>query len=203
MTDFDLEKLGEQWRQQPTSEELEGLKRSAETVRRRAFWGQVVDVGAALILAGVVLILVLANPQIDTALIGGAAILMLLVSQARQRRLRSVELRSLSGRTEEMLDQSIARAEATLKRVRFSLIGSPPAFLLGLLFASTAEIGSGSTQFADVNRVAALVAVAVLAFLTATFVHLLRLKRRSKRELERLTLLRDIYRRENAANIEE
>ena len=66
MTDFDLEKLGEQWRQQPSAAEMEELKRSAEKARRGARWGQIVEVGAAAILAGVVIILVLANPQIDT-----------------------------------------------------------------------------------------------------------------------------------------
>ena len=88
MIDFDLDRLGDVWRQRPDPAELEALKRSAEIVRRRARWAQLIDIVAAVVVAAVVLLLVLSNPKVDTLLVGGAAILMLLGTQVRSRRLR-------------------------------------------------------------------------------------------------------------------
>ena len=91
MIDFDLDRLGDVWRQRPDPAELEHLKRSADAVRRRARWAQLIDIVAALVVAAVVLLLVLSNPKADTLLVGGAAILMLLGTQVRSRRLRQRE----------------------------------------------------------------------------------------------------------------
>ena len=111
--DFDLDRLGDVWRQRPDPKELEALRRSAEAVRRRARWGQIVEVVAAVVVSAVVLLLVLSNPRTDTVVVGTGAILILLVSQIRQRRQRKLELMSLTGTAEQMLDQSIARIQAS------------------------------------------------------------------------------------------
>ena len=137
MTDFDLDRLGDVWRQQPDQAEMERLQRTAAAVAQRARWGQVIDAGSALLVAAVVILLVSANPAINTMLMGGAAILVLLVGQYRQRQLRRIELQSLTGGTEEMLEQSLARLDATVKRTRFSLVTLPPAIALGWLFMRT------------------------------------------------------------------
>ena len=203
MTDFDLEKLGEQWRQQPSAAELEELRRSAEKARRSARWAQVIEIGAAVIVAGVVVLLVASNPRLDTALVGGAAILVLLMSQVRQRRLQRVELRSLSGSTEEMLDQSIARVEATLKRARFSLIGLPPAILLGLGFAHVvqrrAEEDLLPQAISDPSLRYLVIGVAVLAILAGADLLFQRV-RKTRQELHRLSQLRDAYRDEGESS---
>ena len=44
MTDFDLDRLGDVWRQQPDPAEMERLQRSAAAVSRRARWAQLVDI---------------------------------------------------------------------------------------------------------------------------------------------------------------
>jgi len=79
MTDLDLDRLGDLWRQRPTAAELESLRRTAAAVQRKARWGLWIDNGAAIVVAAVVLILVLSNPTFDTMLVGGAAIVVLLV----------------------------------------------------------------------------------------------------------------------------
>ena len=123
MTDFDLDRLGDVWRQQPDPAELERLQKSAATVARRARISQVTDIVVAVAVAAVVIFLVASNPRPVTVAVGGAAILVLLVGNIRLRRVRQIELKHLAGGTEEMLDQSIIRAETTVRHHRFSLLG--------------------------------------------------------------------------------
>ena len=107
MTDLDLDRLGDVWRQQPDPAELERLRRTAAAVSRRARFFQIVDVVGAVVAAGAVILVVLLNPATETVALGSAAILLLLVSHVRLRKLRQVELRSLAGSAEDMLAQSI------------------------------------------------------------------------------------------------
>ena len=51
-------------------------------------------------------------------------------------------MKSLTGGTEEMLDQSIDRVEKTLKHTRFALTAIGPALLVGGLVAGAAEAGA-------------------------------------------------------------
>ena len=195
MTDLDLERLGDVWRQPPAPAELEELRRSAETVRRRARWAQLADLLTALAVGGLVLLLVLSNPKIDTFLVGSAAILVLLFGQYRQRRLRQDELRALAGSTQEMLDQSIARVEATAKRARFQLIGIVPSFLLGLGVAALVDLRSGGGFLTRIGEQysGGVLGIGALIFLALATHHFRKVLRTSRQELERLRALRDRY----------
>lgn len=199
MTDLDLERLGDVWRQRPDPEELEELKRTAERVRRRARWLQVIDLASAIVVSAVVLWLVLASPEVDTLIVGGGAILVLLLSQIRSRRFRQQELRSLDGSAEQMLDQSIERVRASLKRARSGLVVFVPGMLLGGLVGYVAEPGLGGTireRIAEQPGLGTLIMIAATVAIVLGFVHLLRSVRRSRRELQRLTTLRDSYRQD-------
>jgi hypothetical protein len=200
MTDLDLDRLGDVWRQQPDPAEMERLQRSAAAVSRRARLARVIDIGAALAVAAVVILLVLSNPKIGTFMIGAAAILVLLGSNIRLRNLRQIELRSLSGSTEDMLDQTIERIETTLKHNRLSLIAIGPAFLMGLLVSSTADrdgIGRLFPILRDIPlsrpmwSVLAAIVLAIVALVIALGM------RRGRRELERLRAMREAYRHEH------
>jgi len=202
MTDLDLERLGDVWRQRPEPKELEEIRRAAEAVRRRARWLQVVDIVAALVVGGVVLWMVLANPKTDTLVVGGAAILILLGSQIRSRRFRQQELRSLTGSAEQMLDQSIERVRASLKRARSGLIVFFPAVFLGLLVGYVAEDRSPSALrqlIASWPGLGEVIFVVTLAALAVAFLLVLRNLHKSRRELERLIALRDSYSEDEAA----
>jgi hypothetical protein len=200
MTDLDLDRLGDVWRQQPDPAEMERLQRSAALVSRRARLARVVDIGAALALAAVVIVLVLSNPKVGTFLMGGAAILVLLGSNIRLRNLRQIELKSLSGSTEDMLDQTIERIETTLKHNRLSLIAGGPVLLVGLLVSSTAGrdgVGSLFPVLRDVQLSRALwIGFGALVLVAATLVIALGI-RRGRRELERLRAMREAYRHEH------
>ena len=196
MTDLDLEHLGDVWRQRPTPAELAHLRQTAEAVRRRARWAQVVDLIAAALVSGVVLLLVASNPEVDTLIVGGAAILVLLGGEIRSRRLRQEELRGLTGSTEQMLDQSIARMEATLKRTRFQLHGLGPALAVGWALAYFATNGADRHWPAPLltgNWKPFLMAAAVLA-VVAMALYLIRSLRAGRKELGRLLALRQSYR---------
>jgi hypothetical protein len=206
MSDLDLERLGDVWRQRPDPAELEELRRTAEAVRRRALWGQVIDLVAALVVAGVVLLLALRNPRIETLLIGGSAVLLLLWSHIRQRRMRQIEIQGLTGNTEEMLDQSIARVEATLRRTRFQLIGFVPAFLLGIAFAYAADAARITEVLARISAdpsLRLLILAAAAVSLAGMGFHLVRVLRRGREELHRLTSLREAYREERESSLAE
>jgi len=199
MTDLDLDRLGDVWRQQPDPAEMDRLQRSAAAVSRRARLAWVVDIVAAVAVAVVVILLVLSNPKIGTFLIGSATILVLLGSNIRLRKLRQVELRSLTGSTEDMLDQSIERIETTLKHNRLSLIAGGPALLIGLLSATTADRSVISGLFPALRDLPlsrtmwsglVIVALAIAALVIALGI------RRGRRELVRLRAMREAYRHE-------
>ena len=196
MTDLDLEHLGDVWRQNPDPAELERLQRTAETVLRRARWSEAVDAVAALVVSGVVLLLVAGNPEIDTMIVGGAAVLVLLAGHIRSRRLRQEELRSLSGSAEQMLDQSVARLKAKIKRTRYQLLCLLPGFGIGIAIAYFADEGAGQQVFNRLlanTREAGLLFVGGLIAVAAMFLYLLRNLRTERKELDRLTALRRSY----------
>jgi len=199
MTEFDLDRLGDVWRQQPDPAELEALRRVADAVRRRARWSQLIDVLAALVVAGVVLVLALSNPRKEALIVGGAAIVALLYSIVRQRRLREAELRGLTGSAEEMLDQSIARVQATLKRAKFGAVMTTPALVLGLALGYLTDRRSPgdpvSWYHGQPGLVAAVLALACGSLAIAMF-FVFRSMRNSRQELERLTGLREAYHKE-------
>jgi len=198
MTDFDLDRLGDVWRQQPDPKEIEALKRSAATVSRRARWQQVMDVTAAVGVAGIVLFLVTINPRLDTLLAGGAAILLLLANHVRQRRQRQLELKSLTGTAEEMLDQSIERTQRTLRYNLLTLILFVPGIILGNVLATTA--GSSVDRFLGWIRGDPTLRFAWFGFCFILFVAviagLVRATGRYRRELGRLKAMRETYRTE-------
>jgi hypothetical protein len=199
MTDFDLDRLGDVWRQQPDPEEMARLERTAAAVRRHARWGQFADAGSALAVAVIVILLVVSNPQTDTMLVGGAAILVLLGSHMRQRKLRQIELRSLAGGTEDMLDQSVARVEATLKRTRYSLFALGPCMLLGWIFMTAVTdrpVRGFLPDSFDDPKVRFLWNGAILLVLAAGSIYFLLSIRRNRQELDRLVSMREAYREE-------
>jgi len=199
MTDFDLDRLQHVWRQQPDAQELERLQRSAAAVARRARYARILDFAAAALVSVVVIVLVWSKPRLEPLLMGGAAILILLASNARQRSLRRIELKGLTGTTEDMLDQSIERIEKTIRHNRLTLMAIAPTFLVAFLFAATAVETSGPLfgplQGSPLLRLlwlggwsAALIGLVVVLALAI---------RRGRRELERLTSMRESYRREH------
>jgi hypothetical protein len=196
MTDLDLDRLGDVWRQQPDAAEIERLQRAASAVRRRARLQQFADLAAAVVVAGVVLLLVIASGRPQTVILGGAAILVLLFSNIRQRRLRRIELRSLSGTTEGMLDQSIERVATTLRFNRITILAFGPVVALSMLFAATADSGDIPALRRSIGSdplVGALWFGAGLAILAGIVVFLLLAIARGKRELERLRAMRASY----------
>jgi hypothetical protein len=204
MTDFDLDRLGDVWRQQPDAAEMAALQRTAETVARRARQAQIADAALAILVSALVLILALTNAKPATMLLGGAAIALMLVSSIRQRRLRRLELESLSGGTEEMLEQSIARTKATIKRSRTGMLALPPAIVIGIGFGAALDDGTSGLvdRFGADPWMPLAAAAAIVAVIGAGLVHYLRAIRMNRGELARLETLRDAFRRDREANTE-
>jgi hypothetical protein len=195
MTDFDLDRLGDVWRQQPDPAEMARLQKSAEMVARRARITQVIDILVALVVAGVVIFLVASNPKPGTFALGATAILVLLFSNIRLRKVRRIELEHLTGGTEEMLDQSIARLETTLRYLRVSMIGFPLAIAAGVLVAYASQ-GQRILEAAPDFPLRSLLMPLGLLMVTGAVIFNVRAIRRSRRELERLRAMREAYRRE-------
>ncbi len=201
MSDFDLDRLGDVWRQQPDPAEMERLQKSAVAVARRARLSQVTDIVAAIGVAAIVIFLVASNPKADTVLIGSAAILILLFSNLRLRRVRRIELEHLSGTTEEMLDQSINRIETTIRHHRFSLIGVGPAVLVGVLVANGSQ-GRHLLPIPPDSWLRGLLMPLGILIAVALAVYTVRAMRRSRRELERLRAIREAWRREQESSVQ-
>ena len=199
MSDFDLDRLGDVWRQQPDPAEMQRLQRTAIAVARRARLAAILDICAAVAVAAVVIVLVLANPKAQTVVMGTAAILVLLGSNLRQRRLRQVELKQLTGTTEEMLDQSIARVETTLRHHKFTLYALPLVFLGSWLgFAATAAPRHDSMLgiLRENPWFRTILLGAGITGLVGLAVYLVVNIRRGRSELNRLNAMRDAYRQE-------
>ena len=136
MTDFDLDRLGDVWRQQPDPAEME---RAAAHRRRgqppRALGpGRRHRRGAGRV--GVVLFLVLSNPQTNTLLVGAAAILVLLSAMSAASGCAGSELRSLDRhhRGDARPVDRAGRGDAEAHH-RFTLIGIGPALALARCFS--------------------------------------------------------------------
>ena len=201
MGDFDLDRLGDVWRQQPDPAEMQRLQRTAIAVARRARFSAILDVFAAVAVAAVVIFLVATNPKPQTMVMGSAAILILLGSNIRLRKLRRVELKGLTGTTEEMLDQSITRLETTVRHHKFTLVGTPIVFLVSWLFAATVaprrEMILG--RFAGIPLFRAVLFGVSVSALLALAVFLIVSIRRGRAELGRLKPMRDAYRSERTS----
>lgn len=195
MTDFDLDRLGDVWRQQPDPAEMQRLQKSAAAVARRARLAQVTDIVVALAVAGVVIFLVASNPKPGTVLVGSAAILVLLFSNIRLRKVRRLELQHLTGGTEEMLDQSIVRVETTLRHLRVSMISFPVAAVMGALVAYASQ-GRRILDAARDLPLRSLLMPLGIVVVVGVVIFALRASRRSRKELERLKAMREAYRRE-------
>jgi hypothetical protein len=199
MSDFDLDRLGDVWRQQPDPAEMARLQRTAIAVARRARLSAILDICAALAVAAVVIVLVLTNPKVETLVMGSAALFVLLWSNIRLRKVREVQLRELAGTTENMLDQSIARVETTLRHHKFTLFGTPTVFLIFWVGFTTTAAPRPESMIANLRAIpwfrttllggafAAMVGLAVFLFVSI---------RRGRRELERLQAMREAYRQE-------
>jgi hypothetical protein len=201
MNDLDLDRLGDLWRAQPDPKEMQRLRRSAASAARRARWGQVADyLLTALVSTGIVAI-VASNPSLNIGLAGAGAILLMLAGTVHQRRLRQIELKALTGTSEEMLDQSIERLTATRKRAAFGMLAAIPSVLLGLGFGAILESDAGEllARWRE-NREALRLIEAVMVGLLVMFVaHLVIAARRSRAELAHLKALREAYRSEEEA----
>ena len=201
MSDFDLDRLGDVWRRQLDPAEMERLQRSAAAVSRRARFSQIFDIVAGVVLSAVVIVLVWANPAMETFLMGGAAILVLLGSHIRLRKLRQVELKSLAGSTEDMLDQSIERVGTSVRHNRFTLILMGPGLAFGILLASVADSGGGSLLTLGEDPLVHLLWMAgPLVVVAGVFISLFLAVRRRGRELERLRTMREAYRQERKSS---
>jgi len=196
MTEIDFDRLGDVWRQQPDPAEMARLQRTAAAVAKRARFAQIVDVGAGIAVAVAVIALALSNPSSETVVMGGAAILALLYSNVRLRRLRQVELRGLAGSTENMLAQSVERVETTLKHNRLTLFALGPGFLVGVLFAAAAVGRSSGSAIRETPLLRALLLGGGIAVLVLFGLVLMFAIRRGRRELERLKAMREAYRQE-------
>jgi hypothetical protein len=203
MSDFDLDRLGDVWRQQPDPAEMARLQRTAIAVARRARLSAILDICVAVAVAAVVILLVIANPKPQTLVMGSAAILVLLGSNIRLRRLRQVELKGLTGTTEDMLDQSIARVETTLRHHKFTLYGTPPLFLatwLGFTAFAAPSHDSILVGLRELPGLRPLLFDASIAAMVGLGIYLLVSIRRGRRELNRLNAMRDAYRQERASS---
>jgi hypothetical protein len=201
MSDFDFDHLGDIWRQQPDPAEMARLQQTAAAVARRARLSTIFDIAAAVAVAVVVLYLAWTNPTFKTLILGAGAILILLGSNLRQRRLRQVELKSLTGTTEEMLDQSIDRIETTIRHNRFSLVAIIPAMATAYLFAATAVPRSQSfvAMLHDKPMLRLFWNGVVLVTVLGIILFLLLSIRRGSRERDRLKAMRQSYREESEA----
>ena len=200
MTEIDLDRLGDVWRQQPDPAEMEELLRSASKVSRRAKFSQIVDAVGVVVAIMVVVALVTLNPRTEFLALGGATMFVLLVSNVRLRKLRQVELRSLTGSAEDMIEQSIERVENTINYQRLCLFAMMPvliaAYSAASLFVDHPRGGLLDFIFGSAPAVRVLWVGAGIGAMAGLTVLMAASLRRNRRELGKLCAMRDAYREE-------
>ena len=147
-------------------------------------------------MAAIIIVLLVSNPRLETSLLGGATLLYMLYGTIRQRRLREIELRTLSGSTERMLDLMVARLEATVKRARLNLWSAVPGIAVGIGFGWALDRGTGSpllTRFAASPLTAFIIAGTISVLAVLSVVHFTQALRRAKRELREITHIREDF----------
>jgi hypothetical protein len=200
VSDFDLDRLGSLWRTEPEAEEMRELKRSADLARRKARWLMILDYALAGVTIGAVLLILAVNPKPEALLVGGAAVFVMITSLLRRRRLRRFELQGLVGDTESMLESSIVRIEATVKRAKSGLMVIGPSIFLGLLFGFIVDKGGGGAALPTIEGDAwrgVVVRGLFIFIVVATIAQLVLSIRRSRAELNRLIRLREAFRQEH------
>jgi hypothetical protein len=202
VNEFDLDRLGSLWRTEPGAEELSKLRRSAESARRRAYWTSLLDYGLAAIAVSTVLMILAFNPNFEAILVGAAAVVVAIMSLTGRKRARRIELQSLAGDTESMLETSIAAVETRLKRSKSGLMVLGPSILLGVLFGFIVDKGGGGAALPTLEGEAwrGMVVRGLLIFIIGlTTIQLILSVRRSRAELDRLFQLQEAYRLEHEA----
>ena len=206
MTDLDLERLGDLWREEPDPKAIAELLRAAGAARRRALAGLLFDYALAALLLAACVTIIAVNPKLEVIAVGVLAIVLLVTSQVRQLQSRRLELKGLTGDTEKMLDQSIAQVEARVKQARSGLILFVPAFLVGLAFAAVSEDSRTSAFiFPALGHPLPHVMLMLLAVIVGgtLMVHLALTIRRGRREHARLLELRHSYGQEHEKTVSE
>jgi hypothetical protein len=158
------------------------------------------DYGLAAIAVGIVLLIIGFNPKLEAVLVGTAAVVVAVMSLTGRKRARRIELESLAGDTESMLESSIARVEARLKRSKSGLMVIGPSILLGILFGFIVDQGGGGAALPTIEGEAwrGLVVRGLFIFIVVvTVVQLVLAVRRGRAELDRLIQLREAYRLEH------
>ena len=199
MTDLDLERLGDVWRQRPDQAEMDALQRAAAAASRRARYSWIFNLTMGAAAVGAVIFLALANPRAEVVTIAGGAVLLLIYTSIRQRRLRQVELQGFAGSTEVMLSQLIERTEARLKYNRFLARVAAPMALAIFLFRTISRAPRTTSIPSALTEALAhpLVLGAIIPGVAAAILVLLIAIRRDRRKLERLQAMAEIYQRED------
>jgi hypothetical protein len=198
MSDFDLDRLGEMWRQDPEPAEIEHLRATARTVSRRARMAQFVDTVGAFVVGMALVALVIVSQSPKTFVAVSAALLLMAFSVINNRKLREAEIRMLTGTTEEMIDQSIERLVSKRKRMRFNTLSMPFVLPIGIWLIASRDRGYGSFEAAfaeDAMLRFALITLVLVCLLGPPLLYA-RPYLRSRREQAQLELLREAYRRE-------
>jgi Mn2+/Fe2+ NRAMP family transporter len=201
VTDFDLERLGELWREQPDPEEVERQRLAAREVARKARRAELAENVLAALTLLVILAVVSINPGTVSYGLGVLTAFLIVSSQLRQRRFRRAEIVSLTGETPTMLDRAIVRLEATLRRTRFGMLVIGPATAVGAFFALSVDRPGEGTRILTFSQGTASVVIIILStvVLLATILHLHSTMKKSQAELDRLRELRESYRVEQDA----
>jgi hypothetical protein len=199
MTEFDLDRLGSLWRQDPEPAEIERLRQSARKVSRRARLAQAADAAGTLAVSVSLIIIALVNRRADATAVIGTIIAFLFYSSLRNRKLRELEVKAATGSTQEMLDQAIARGEGVLKRIRANLVASIIALpLMGLLLL-TLEHGPGrnlARRYFEHSHIPLVVDFVILVLVGWIVVQTLVTVRNTRREVRQLRALREAFQTE-------
>ncbi|HEX8225678.1 MAG TPA: hypothetical protein VF605_17845 [Allosphingosinicella sp.] len=199
MTDPDLQKLAELWKEADSAEPPQAFETMARKARRRGRIFAWLDVAAVTFILGTSLVGFLMEPGPVTMVAAIALVVTTLIVTRKRRQIKQMTRTLDTASRGAFIDTSISNAAANLRRTRLSLAFFP----LGVVIALTYKMAlraNGRTDLIPATFVEwvqtprGIITMALLALLFAWGV---RTARRTKRELRRLEELRAAYSEED------
>ena len=199
MTDPDLQKLADLWKEADSSEPQPAFEAMARKARRRGRIFAWLDFAAVAFILVTSLVGFLMEPGPVTMVAAIALVVTTLIVTRKQRQIKQMTRTLDTASRSAFIDTSISNATANLRRTRLSLAFFPLGVVIALTYKMALRVGGRTElipgEFVDwVQTPRGIITMALLALL---FAWGLSTARRIRRELLRLEELRAAYAEED------
>ncbi|HEX8622315.1 MAG TPA: hypothetical protein VF718_10115 [Allosphingosinicella sp.] len=199
MTDPDLQKLADLWKETDAAEPPRAFEAMARKARRRGRIFAWLDFAAVAFILGTSLVGIFMEPGTVTMVAAIALIVITIIVTRKRRQIKQMTRTLDTASREAFIDTSLNNAAANLRRTRLSLAFFPIGVVCALIYKMALRAG-GRTELIPatfVDWVQTPRGILTMVLLALLFAWGLRTARRIRQELRRLEELRAAYSEED------